>query len=76
MPFDCCLQGLPFCIAGAGDLLALFRCVSCRYKFSTDKLKPGLMVRQDIYFTFPAIAQHKVMHRRSQQESDMSYDMA
>ena len=36
-------QGLPFCINGAGDLLALFRCISCKYKFSTDTAKPGLM---------------------------------
>ena len=36
-------QGLPFCINGAGDLLALFRCISCKYKFSTDATKPGLM---------------------------------
>lgn len=37
------LQGLPFSIAGVGDLLALFRCVSCRYRFSTDMTKPALM---------------------------------
>lgn len=36
-------QGLPFAIAGVGDLLALFRCVSCRYRFSTDVTRPGLM---------------------------------
>jgi hypothetical protein len=35
-------QGLPFSIAGVGDLLALFRCVSCRYRFSTDVMKPAL----------------------------------
>lgn len=37
------LQGLPFAIAGIGDLLALFRCVSCRYRFSTDVTRPALM---------------------------------
>lgn len=36
-------QGLPFCIIGAGDLLALFRCISCKYKYSTDTTKPWLM---------------------------------
>lgn len=36
-------QGLPFAVAGVGDLLALFRCVSCRYRFSTDVMKPSLM---------------------------------
>eukprot|EP00877_Chromochloris_zofingiensis_P001109 jgi/Chrzof1/1099/Cz01g40030.t1 len=36
-------QGLPFAVAGVGDLLALFRCVSCRYRFSTDCMKPSLM---------------------------------
>lgn len=35
--------GLPFSISGVGDLLALFRCVSCRYRFSTDTSKPHLM---------------------------------
>lgn len=37
------LQGLPFAIAGVGDLLALFRCVSCRYRFSTDVTRPAVM---------------------------------
>lgn len=36
-------QGLPFAIAGVGDLLALFRCVSCRYRFTTDVTRPALM---------------------------------
>ncbi len=30
-------------MAGVGDLLALFRCVSVRYRFSTDVMKPTLM---------------------------------
>jgi hypothetical protein len=36
-------QGLPFSISGVGDLLALYRCVSVRYRFSTDMMKPNLM---------------------------------
>ena len=36
-------QGLPFCVAGVGDLLALFRCISCRYCFGTDATKPELL---------------------------------
>lgn len=36
-------QGLPYSVVGSGDLLALFRCVSCRYRFSTDILRPQLM---------------------------------
>ena len=37
------LQGLPYSINGVGDLLALFRCISCKYKFSTDSSKPQQM---------------------------------
>ena len=33
-------QGLPFCVAGVGDLLSLFRCISCRYCFSLDSSRP------------------------------------
>ncbi|GMH39305.1 hypothetical protein BSKO_07203 [Bryopsis sp. KO-2023] len=36
-------QGLPFSISGVGDLLALFRCISCKYRFSTDGSKPETM---------------------------------
>mmetsp|Transcript_19095 Transcript_19095/g.41176 ORF Transcript_19095/g.41176 Transcript_19095/m.41176 type:complete len:407 (-) Transcript_19095:428-1648(-) len=36
-------QGLPFAVVGVGDLLALFRCVSVRYRFATDVMKPTLM---------------------------------
>eukprot|EP00798_Chlamydomonas_sp_ICE-L_P029804 gene29804-7440_t len=36
-------QGLPFSIVGVGDLLALFRCVSVRYRFSADSSRPSLM---------------------------------
>lgn len=38
------MQGVPFAVAGCADLLALFRCVSCRFKFGTDTAKPALMV--------------------------------
>ena len=37
------MQGLPFCVAGVGDFLALFRCISCRYCFGTDVQKPDLL---------------------------------
>lgn len=36
-------RGLAFSISGVGDLLALFRCVSCRYQFAADTSKPHLM---------------------------------
>ena len=38
-----CAQGLPYSINGVGDLLALFRCISCKYKFATDASKPQQM---------------------------------
>ena len=41
--FNFCLQGLPFCVNGTADLLALFRCISCKYKFTTDTTKSWLM---------------------------------
>ena len=31
---------MPFCVAGMGDLLALFRCISCRFSFQTDDTQP------------------------------------
>jgi hypothetical protein len=31
---------MPFCVAGMGDLLALFRCISCRFNFGADPSKP------------------------------------
>lgn len=52
-PVISCLQGVPFSVAGCADLLALFRCVSCRYKFSTDITKPVLMVS---YHSVPVTA--------------------
>lgn len=36
-------QGLSFSVNGTADLLALFRCISCKYKFSTDTTKPRMM---------------------------------
>lgn len=36
-------QSLPFCVVGSADLMALFRCISCKYSFSTDMSKPWLM---------------------------------
>jgi len=33
-------HGLPYAVAGVGDLLALFRCISCRFSFSTDVMQP------------------------------------
>ncbi|KAK9816844.1 hypothetical protein WJX72_005826 [[Myrmecia] bisecta] len=29
-------KGVPFCVNGSEEMLALFRCISCRYQFSTD----------------------------------------
>lgn len=36
-------KGLPYAVAGVGDLLALFRCISCRFSFSTDIMQPRLL---------------------------------
>jgi len=44
-------QGLPFCVAGVGDLLALFRCISCRYCFGTNIEKPDLLGAPGRVFT-------------------------
>ncbi|KAF5834819.1 hypothetical protein DUNSADRAFT_8402 [Dunaliella salina] len=44
-------QGLPFALSGVGDLLALFRCVSVRYRFATDVNKPALMGAPGRVFT-------------------------
>ena len=43
MPTLCLAQGLPFCVAGVGDLLALFRCISCRYCFGTSVDAPEIL---------------------------------
>ena len=40
----CDLQGVPFSVSGTVDLLALFRCISCRFKFTTDVTDPSNMV--------------------------------
>jgi hypothetical protein len=34
---------MPFCVAGMGDLLALFRCISCRFNFGADPSKPEIL---------------------------------
>ena len=34
---------MPFAVAGMGDLLALFRCISCRFAFGTDVSKPATL---------------------------------
>ena len=34
---------MPFCVAGMGDLLALFRCISCRFNFGANPQKPELL---------------------------------
>ncbi|BDA47049.1 probable protein NLP5 at N-terminal half [Coccomyxa sp. Obi] len=44
-------KGLPFCVAGVGDLLALFRCISCRYCFGTDATKPDMLGAPGRVFT-------------------------
>ncbi|KAK9909752.1 hypothetical protein WJX75_006919 [Coccomyxa subellipsoidea] len=36
-------QGVPFSVSGTVDLLALFRCISCRFKFTTDVTDPSNM---------------------------------
>ncbi len=38
------VQGVPFSVSGTVDLLALFRCISCRFKFTTDVTDPSNMV--------------------------------
>ncbi|KAL4420427.1 hypothetical protein ABPG75_010083 [Micractinium tetrahymenae] len=36
-------KNMPFCVAGMGDLLALFRCISCRFAFGTNVAKPATL---------------------------------
>ena len=43
--------GHPFCMTGVGDCLALFRCISCRYGFSTDASCPELLGAPGRVFT-------------------------
>ena len=38
-------------MAGVGDLLALFRCISCRYCFGTDATKPDMLGAPGRVFT-------------------------
>ena len=42
---------MPFCVAGMGDLLALFRCVSCRFAFGTTEGKPTALGAPGRVFT-------------------------
>ncbi|KAK9807511.1 hypothetical protein WJX72_001214 [[Myrmecia] bisecta] len=44
-------KGLPFCVAGVGDLLALFRCISCRFCFGTDVHNPHTLGAPGRVFT-------------------------
>jgi hypothetical protein len=36
-------QGTPYSVCGAGDLLSLFRCISCKYICGTDTTRASLM---------------------------------
>lgn len=60
------LQGLPFCVAGAGDLLALFRCISCRYRFGTNIAESQLLGAPGRVFSTGevrmAVGWHVLMH--------------
>ena len=38
-------------MAGVGDLLALFRCISCRYCFGTDGTAPAMLGAPGRVFT-------------------------
>ena len=42
---------MPFCVAGMGDLLALFRCISCRFNFGADLTKPEALGAPGRVFT-------------------------
>jgi hypothetical protein len=54
-------QGLPFCVAGTGDLLALFRCISCRYCFGTDVAAPLMLGAPGRVFTSSEVTQTCVL---------------
>ena len=45
------MQGMPFCVAGMGDLLALFRCISCRFNFGTNVARPNTLGAPGRVFT-------------------------
>ncbi|KAK9919128.1 hypothetical protein WJX75_009606 [Coccomyxa subellipsoidea] len=62
-------KGLPFCVAGVGDLLALFRCISCRYCFGTDATKPDMLGAPGRVFT----TQEPEMSRNVQKYSKEVY---
>ena len=58
------LQGQPYCAAGVVDLLALFRCISCRYCFSTDLTKPELLGAPGRVFTSRQVnIHHHLSHK-------------
>ncbi|KAL6765726.1 hypothetical protein V8C86DRAFT_1887 [Haematococcus lacustris] len=61
-------HGLPFAIVGAGDSLALFRCISVRYRFSTDPGKPALMGAIGRVY---ATSRPEVCHRMQQQSEQV-----
>ena len=44
-------KGMPFCVAGFGDLLALFRCISCRFSFGIDPTLPDQLGAPGRVFT-------------------------
>ena len=54
-------QGLPYAVAGVGDLLALFRCISCKYTFSTTTEVPALLGAPGRVF---ATGEVRSVHRR------------
>jgi hypothetical protein len=61
------MQGVPFSVSGTVDLLALFRCISCRFKFTTDVTKPSKMVSPhvtafDSCFSIVSRDFHAVVH--------------
>ncbi|KAK9868521.1 hypothetical protein WJX84_003456 [Apatococcus fuscideae] len=60
-------KGLPFCVAGIGDFLALFRCISCRYCFGTDVQKPELLGAPGRVFTTltPEMSQNVQQYSKS-----------
>ncbi|DBA77131.1 hypothetical protein WJX77_003017 [Trebouxia sp. C0004] len=62
-------KGQPYCAAGVVDLLALFRCISCRYCFSTDLTKPELLGAPGRVFT----SRQPEMTRNVQQQSKDVY---
>lgn len=63
---------MPFCVAGLGDLLALFRCISCRFAFGTDVKKVSQLGAPGRVFTSSEVrrrggAQHAVLTVRAEE---------